>query len=262
MANTTWVTTPISIFVAKTLQGVIDTFKQVASNTDDVIIGLGEAVIREDTSVRSYDVEKLYPSISQDRATESIRRCITKYYVQFPIHRWGAFVEFLMALIGIIFSAQFAMLSCDEKKYFRQTRGISTGLACGSQLANMFLSCLDETIIASFGADIALYKRYIEDILIVAHNVALHSFLEIMNSFDPDIRITHDSSETDKETSFLDVYIDITGGYVHYSTYRKPMCMYDYLPFSSWHDRNCKLGIFKEEVFRLLKTNLQEDDFL
>ena len=92
------------------------------------------------------------------------------------------------------------MFSCDgEKKYFRQTRGISTGLACGSQLANMFLSCLDETIIASFGADIALYKRYIDDILIVAHNVALHSFLEIMSSFDPDIRITHDSSETDGE---------------------------------------------------------------
>ena len=125
----------------------------------------------------------------------------------------------------------------------------------------MFLSYLDETIIASFGADIALYKRYIDDILIVAHNVALHSFLEIMNSFDPDIRITHDSSETDKETSFLDVYIDITGGYVHYSTYRKSMCMYDYLPFASCHDRNCKHGIITRELVKLLETNLQEADF-
>ena len=49
---------------------------------------------------------------------------------------------------------------------------------------------------------------------------------------------------------------------MHYSTYRKSMCMYDYLPFSSCHDRNCKLGIFKGELFRLLKTNLQEADFL
>ena len=45
----------------------------------------------------------------------------------------------------------------------------------------------------------------------------------------------------------------------YYSTYRKPMCTYDYLPFVSCHSNNTKLGIFKGEVLRLVRTNMFQD---
>jgi hypothetical protein len=150
---------------------------------------------------------------------------------------------------------------CWRNEMFRQIVGVSTRLACGSQIANMFLRELDETIMTSFRADIALYKRYIDDILMVASKVTLDAVLRVLNSFDEGITVTHDDSEHDKATSFLDLAININRGYVHYSTYRKPMCMYDYLPYNSCHDRSCKLGIFKGECVRLLKTNLKEADF-
>ena len=67
-------------------------------------------------------------------------------------------------------------------------------------------------------ADIALYKTYIDDILMVASKVTLDAVLGVLNSFDEGITVTHDDSAHDKATSFFDLAIHINRGYVHYST--------------------------------------------
>ena len=107
-----------------------------------------------------------------------------------------------------------------------------------------------------------LYKRYIDDILLVTHTPVLDAVMLVLNSFDPRIKVTHDDSESVSGTSSLDIYISISSkSTLSYSTYRKPLCMCDYLPFASCHDRNSKTGIFKGGLIRLLRTNLHEDDF-
>ena len=148
------------------------------------------------------------------------------------------------------------------QELFKQTVGVSTGLACGAQIANCFLHTLDSSIKASFSADVVLYKRYIDDILLVTHTPVLHAVMLVLNSFDPRIKVTHDDSESASGTSFLDIYICISSkSTLSYRTYHKPLCMYDYLPFASCHDRISRTGIFKGELIRLLRTNLHEDDF-
>ena len=62
-------------------------------------------------------------------------------------------------------------------------------------------------------------------------------------------------------TSFLDLYINCSDDDNVYDTYRKPMCTYDYLPFTSWHGKHCKLGIFEGELVRLLRTNKYQQTF-
>ena len=39
------------------------------------------------------------------------------------------------------------------------------------------------------------------------------------------------------------------------------MCTYDYLPFVSCHSKNTKVGIFKVETIRLMRTNLFQASF-
>ena len=64
--------------------------------------------------------------------------------------------------------------------------GISTGLACGAQFANILnilLRELDAIIAASFCAEIALDKWYIDEILIV-FSYSLQAVLTLSNAFD------------------------------------------------------------------------------
>ena len=119
--------------------------------------------------------------------------------------KWGALVEFLVAVSAIIFNTQFAVYSNGgERQYYRQLKGVSTGLACGSQIANMFLEALDRSYAASFSADTALYMRYIDDIIIICR-VSLDCILVCLNDFDVSIHVTHEDSENGNVSSFLDL---------------------------------------------------------
>ena len=67
------------------------------------------------------------------------------------------------------------------KIWYHQTSGISTGLAVGSQIANLFMHGFDEYVKSNLGSNIALYTRYIDDVLI-AHVAGVLSFIvELMN---------------------------------------------------------------------------------
>ena len=127
-------------------------------------------------------------------------------------------------------------------------------MACGSKFAKKMLHALDHSISATFGADIGLYQRYIDDILVIG-TLALSTLMAHMNAFDDGIVITHDCSELGQTTSVLDFYITLNRRDVMYETYRKPLCTYDYLPFASCHSESTRLGIFKGELVRLLRTN-------
>jgi hypothetical protein len=257
VANTAWITSPIPVWLAAILQPLIDDFDTVASSSEDVVLGLnklGSAEL-EGAKVNSYDVEKLYPSIDQERCSATIHASVVRHFEAHPVPKWGALVELIDAFVLIVFTAQFAIwCSRGIQRRFRQVKGISTGLACGSQFANIFLQALDHSISATFGADIALYQRYIDDILVIG-TMSLSALLMHMNAFDDGIVITHDNKELGLATSFLDLYITLNRHDVMYETYRKPLCTYDYLPFASCHSESTRLGIFKGELVRLLRTN-------
>ena len=151
-----------------------------------------------------------------------------------------------------------------QTSYWLQHLGVSTGLPCGIQIANLFFQALDLTIASSFRSDIDLYKRYIDDILIVARNIRAEHLLGLLNQFDVQIRITHDAhdAENARYSSFLDLNIYLCGDQtISYSTYRKPKCTYSYLPFHSCPSSATKLAIVHTELNRLLPTNFLEADF-
>ena len=106
---------------------------------------------------------------------------------------WGALIEFFISLLQIVFNAQFCCVVIDGcMQFWHQVVGVATGLPCGTQTANIFLSAFDDSIAASFRPSIDLYMRYIDDVLIIARDAYLSSLLQIFNGFDERIRVTHD----------------------------------------------------------------------
>lgn len=135
------------------------------------------------------------------------------------------------------------------------------GLSCATQIANLFLVGLDLLVSHSLRSHIRLYTRFVDDILVIhegCHNTIMH----ILNAWHAKIKVTHDDTESPYQTSFLDINVVSTGGCLHYSTYRKPLNTYCYLPFSSNHSLATKAGIINTEFRRLLVTNLHECDFI
>ena len=261
VANTRWITSPLAVWLAATLQPIVDTFATVASSSKDITDRLETIHLDEADRIHSFDVEQLYPSIDQQRAIGTLHDCLVRHFSQNPVPQWGALVELIVAVVTIIFGAQFAVFHLDgQQVFYRQSEAISTGLACGSQLANCFLEALDRSYGQSFGPQTKLYQRYIDDILVITAT-HLADIVELLNNFDVRIQVTHEASQDGIRTSFLDLDICRSGNKYEYETFRKPMCTYDYLPFNSCHSRRAMIGIFKGELIRLLRTNCHECNF-
>ena len=87
------------------------------------------------------------------------------------------------------------------------------------------------------------------------------ALLEFFNSWCPGIIITNDEFEGSVNTTFLDLSISRLGSLFVYSTYRKSLNSYAYLPFSSNHSLAVKSGIVATECCRLLVTNRYSTTF-
>ena len=106
-----------------------------------------------------------------------------------------------------------------------------------------------------------MYKRFVDDTLVVYRRGLFSTLAAMLNSFDESIRVTHDVSELEHYTTFLDLQITRKDGVFDYSTHRKKLCTYAYLPFNSCHSVSSRIGIVHTEFYRLLLTNRDEHNF-
>ena len=167
-------------------------------------------------------------------------------------------------LLSAIFEAQIvAFRKADGfRVFFKQTVGLSMGLSCATQVANIFLRALDIHFRSTFRHSLRLYLRFIDDVFtLFDHTCTADVLADCLNSWDPLLKVTRDLGDSDKRSTFLDLDVDISGGKLSYCTYRKPMNTYQYLPYNSCHHESSKLGIFRTELHRFLITNSTVDSF-
>ena len=168
-------------------------------------------------------------------------------------------------LLQIVFDGQVLVMTAavaGQKRFFFQEVGITTGLSCAVQLANLYLIGSDRAYAYTFAATMVLYRRFVGDILIMMNDSSsTHSMLEVLNSFHPNIVVTNDGEEDDKHVTFLDLDISIADDCLTYSTHRKALASYSYTPFDSNHASSTLLGIVATETVRLLRTNCCKTSF-
>ena len=105
------------------------------------------------------------------------------------------------------------------------------GSPLGPTMANIIMTELERIIVDDLMADgvIKFYMRYVDDTLVLIKPEDIQKVLDKLNSFDKNLRFTHDPF-SDGDTHFLDIRIrenttDIyykdthTGQYTHFSSY-------------------------------------------
>ena len=264
-AGTRWITNPLALLLAKFLQPMVVAETSIAKDSQDVLDALAALELNSSSKIATFDVEPLYPSMDPARVLGAIRLALTTFYTAKPVRGFGALIEVLCMLLQIVFNGQILVYTgsvSGKKTLYMQTVGITTGLACAVQLANLYLLGMDAAFKHTFSCSLSLYKRFVDDVLVVlTSRFNTDQLLDALNSFDGSIICTNDGSEGDKAVTFLDLELDITSDTLSYSTHRKPMATYNYTPYDSNHSQSTLLGIVATEAIRLLRTNCSRASF-
>ena len=107
-----------------------------------------------------------------------------------------------------------------------------------------------------------VWFRYIDDIFFIwTHgNDKLEKFLDDLNSFDNNIKFTHESSKDN--VIFLDLIVKLSKGRLTTDLHVKDTDRHQYLHFNSSHPDHTKRSIIYSQALRLAKICTFENDFL
>ena len=265
-SGTSWITNPHAVALATWLQPTLTSFESIALDTGDVINSLEQTSLNTTDAIGTYDVEKLYLMLDHEFVKWATRDLLSEYYSRVRCRHWGAWVEFLLLLLNIILSAQFSTFDFVDGQgpllYFQST-GITTGLSCATQIANLVMVGADRKVAATLGANLKCYKRFVDDAIVIATSAALlDTAFQAFNEYHSCIKVTRDKDDDhDQRVSFLDLDVSISGGKLLFQTFRKKLCSYDYTPFNSCHAPSVFGAIVAGELVRLLRTNSCENTF-
>ncbi|XP_067144929.1 uncharacterized protein [Centruroides vittatus] len=130
---------------------------------------------------------------------------------------------------------------------YTQKRGVPMGSPVAGDLCEMVIRQLEQKVLPHYLPDILLYKRYIDDIIILWRNIPdVSAFVEAVN--DNPYGLTVELEQVNSTgVHFLDLNISIEGPYIHTSVYRKPGTPSLYIPVGS-----CDPFQYKSAAFNML----------
>src|SRR5205807_4471993 len=152
-----------------------------------------------------------------------------------------------------------------EKRIFQQKDGAAMGSPMIPPYANIYMFMLERDTVHKYMelGILKLYRRYIDDILVIVQNKDNQSFLSLqrdLNNIHSKIKLTW--TEQSQKCNFLDLTIWINPqNHIHTNVYQKPLNIYAYLPFHSYHTDSQKHGFIKAEALRYARICSQRKDF-
>jgi hypothetical protein len=135
-----------------------------------------------------------------------------------------------------------------KNRYFHQKEGLAMGIPAAPDVANLYMSHFEN----SFASGFILYKRYLDDIIILVEAVSKKDALEQCSKVRAD-GLTFTWTVEEKAVNFLDLTVSLEAGYLSFKPYRKPLNSYERLPFTSAHPLHVKRAAFLGEVSRIAR---------
>ena len=168
------------------------------------------------------------------------------------------FVEFLVRLLHLVLSTQLTQYG---GFFFEVTWGLSNGLQCASELANLYLDLLDSHVFQNSGGALKCIFRYIDDGFgfLDTRKFTFNELQILLNSWNASIKVPS------IETSFPLPYLDLASEKlvlagdsrkfgVMFSTFRKKHNIYSYVPGDSDNHPSMLQSTIRGELTRLLRT--------
>ena len=268
-----YVTGPASHFLHCQLQEEVWKHPYVLKDSLDLIRILEKLEINGSRAMLTVaDVNALYPSIQLDRGMTALRWFMDNH------------TDFCQTLKDLCLKlANFVLINnyveCDELdgNIYRQNIGTAMGTSFSVVYAIIFMIWLETPIINNrrFSPFIKLYKRFIDDLLIIWTGTP-ERLCELRKALEEaDVNISLDwsgySSKEDAvdpmivdavdhtQVNYLDLDMSLkadivtgNGFKIIFSPFRKPGNAYAYIPFNSFHARHTFRGWILAELLRLL----------
>jgi hypothetical protein len=148
---------------------------------------------------------------------------------------------------------------------WRQLRGLAMGTPVAPVVATLYLGYYEETrLLPPFTPNIMLYRRYIDDILLIwrpqaEKPYALNHFRALLRSV-PGLSWTSDAHPV--EANFLDLWIYRDESEYGTRTHQKKLNLYLYPTFNSAHPISVKHGMIYGLLKKYSEQNTRRSDFL
>ena len=169
-SGTRWLSNPYATLLASWLQPVAASITSVLNDTKDFVDNLQSLRLEDGERIWTFDVEQLYPTIDLTILRGCVRDACLRFYQ--GASKFDITVQIMMDILDAILLNQIVSVARlgvrENKRFFIQTKGVTTGLICAVQLANIFICEIDNMMKTDLNLSIKMYKRFIDDICLVS----------------------------------------------------------------------------------------------
>lgn len=217
-------------------------FKAIISNT----------CVNDSDFFVTLDVESLYTSIPINEGIECIRQSFNNHpQTKRPDN-------YIIKLLEItLFRNDFQFFD----KTFLQIKGTAMGKKYAPSFANIYMHFWELNALSLSHLKPSLWKRYIDDIFCIwPYSLSkLNSFIEHLNSINPNIKITAIHNKT--QIDFLDCTIFKSSNNICTKIFFKESTNLQLLNPKSYHPSHTFKGIIKAQILRYIRLSSTYTDF-
>ena len=222
----------------------------------DIIDHINGNGISNNTTLVSFDIVNMFPSIDNTKGIKAIKDELEKRNEKNPSTK--CVIEGLEICL-------FNNNSIFDNKNLLQTNGTATGAPNSCSYSDIAVSKIDDAVFKEMKSkykELKYYGRYRDDCFALweGNSEKLHQFFDFINSLDNDLKFTMEIGN--KELCFLDVKISIIDRKLETTVYSKPTDSHLYLHATSCHNQSSITGIPKGvslRLRRLCSTDVEYD---
>lgn len=252
-----WITTPASIWVDHQLQPFVRKLESVIKDSKSLVQRIENTTITDrNCTLFTADISSLYTNIPITDGMLALRKFLVKF--QIPNQ------TLIITLMEFILMNNFFEFN---EQFFQQLEGTAMGTPAAPTYANIYLYItFDLPVIEHWGTTIILYKRYLDDLLIIISSTTNEdTFSDEINKTNEYIKLTSTANKYRCEFLDLVIYKDtrfrekmILDTTVH----QKQMNKYLYIPYISYHGIHVKKSLITTEMYRYIRNCSDELTFL
>ncbi|KAJ1134806.1 hypothetical protein NDU88_001252 [Pleurodeles waltl] len=249
---------PLSKFCDFFLQPIVQSTSTFLKDTKDTLVLLNDINESGTTDILiCLDVEALYTNIPQEATLTSVEEILLS-----NTWTYNTPVSFIMQCACLALQEKFFQF---EKSLFHQIQGTSMGSTFAPSLACLYMFTFEQRHILApeqpFFSNIILWRRYIDDILVVWRGEMDRAieFTQWVNTLDTHLRFS--STISDKEVSFLDLRITLKDGLLNSSVYHKPTDRNSLLLYNSYHPKSLRDNLPFGQFLRIRRNCSDKNDF-
>ena len=138
-----------------------------------------------------------------------------------------------------------------QGQYYQQMEEAARGSPLSPIVVNIFMEKFEKEALDAAPQAASLWKRYVDDTFVIQEEQHKDEFFHHLNSIDPNIKFTAETTKADGSMPFLDTLVTPqSDGSLATTVYRKPSHTNQYLQWDSHHAIRNKYSIISSLLHR------------